>query len=74
MIRDSKAFRTNVLWFTSLVSKKDNLSAIKLSLKKAKVSQVKIIKMTQGQKITRVICWSFMDKVDQVDWIKCHLK
>lgn len=68
MIRDSKGFRNNVLWFTSLVSKKDNLSAIKLSLKKAKVSQIKVIKMTQGQKITRIICWSFMDDIQQREW------
>ena len=73
MIRDSKAFRSQVLWFTSLVSKKDSLSALKLSLKKAKVSQIKILKMVQGQKVTRVICWSFLSPSAQQLWVKQHL-
>jgi len=59
MIKESKQFQEQVLWFTCLVSKKDHLSALKLSLKKAKVSQMKVIKMAQGQKISRFIAWTF---------------
>ncbi len=60
MIKESKYFQKQVLWFTCLVSKKDNLSQIKLSLKKAKVSDIKVIKMAQGQKISRFIAWSYL--------------
>jgi len=60
MIKESKLYRKQVLWFTCLVSKKDHLSKLKLSLKKANVSQVKVIKMAQGQKISRFIAWSFI--------------
>ncbi len=59
MINESKKFQQQVLWFTCLVSKKDNLSQLTLSLKKAKVAQVKVINMTQGQKISRFIAWTF---------------
>lgn len=59
MIKESKRYREQVLWFTCLVSKKDHLSKLKLSLKKAKVSKVKVIKMAQGQKISRFIAWNF---------------
>lgn len=59
MIKESRYFQDQVLWFTCLVSKKDNLSAIKLSLKKAKASQIKTVKMAQGQKISRFVAWSF---------------
>ncbi|MCP4991403.1 MAG: 23S rRNA (adenine(1618)-N(6))-methyltransferase RlmF [Colwellia sp.] len=59
MIKESKVYQKQVLWFTCLVSKKDHLSKIKLSLKKSQVSQVKVINMTQGQKISRFIAWSF---------------
>lgn len=59
MIKESKQYREQVLWFTCLVSQKDHLSKLKLSLKKANVLQVKVIKMAQGQKNSRFIAWSF---------------
>lgn len=59
MIKESKLFQKQVLWFTCLVSNKDHVSKLKLSLKKANVSQIKVIKMAQGQKISRFIAWSF---------------
>ena len=65
MIKESKGYQKQVLWFTCLVSKKDNLSAIKLSLKKAKVVQLRVIKMAQGQKISRFIAWSFLTAEQQ---------
>jgi 23S rRNA (adenine1618-N6)-methyltransferase len=62
MIKESKQYREQVLWFTCLVSKKDHLSAIKLSLKKTNVAKIKLVKMAQGQKISRFIAWSFSAK------------
>ncbi|WP_114327327.1 23S rRNA (adenine(1618)-N(6))-methyltransferase RlmF [Candidatus Colwellia aromaticivorans] len=59
MIKESKQYREQVLWFTCLVSKKDHLSAIKLSLKKANAAKINVVKMAQGQKISRFIAWSF---------------
>lgn len=59
MIKESKIYQNQVLWFTCLVSKKDNLSAIKLTLKKANATKVNVVKMAQGQKISRFIAWSF---------------
>jgi len=60
MIKESKAYQKQVLWFTCLVSKKDHLSKLKLSLKKSDAKQIKVINMTQGQKVSRFIAWSFM--------------
>lgn len=59
MIKESKQYQKQVLWFTCLVSKKDHLSAIKLSLKKANAAKINIVNMAQGQKISRFIAWSF---------------
>lgn len=59
MIKESKQYCEQVLWFTCLVSNKDHLAKLKLSLKKANVSQLKIIKMAQGQKVSRFIAWRF---------------
>ncbi len=60
MIKESLEFKNNVLWFTTLVSKKENLSLIYKKLEDIKVSEIKTIDMSQGQKITRLIAWSFL--------------
>jgi len=68
MILESKRFRSQVLWFTCLVSKKEHLKALQLALKKAKSYDIKIIKMTQGQKVSRFIAWSFLNKDEKQQW------
>ena len=72
MIKESKGYQKQVLWFTCLISKKDNLSAIKLSLKKTRVAQLKVIKMAQGQKISRFIAWSFLTPEQQHEQLKIN--
>lgn len=59
MIRESISYQQQVLWFTTLISKKDNVRPIKLMLKKAKVKQIQVVKMAQGNKISRFIAWTF---------------
>ena len=46
-------------WFTSLVSNKDNVKSLEKSSKKLGVKKFKIIPMTQGNKVTRIVCWQF---------------
>jgi len=59
MIKESKDYAKQVGWFSCLVSKKDHLCALKLSLKKANASDVKVVNMAQGNKISRFIAWRF---------------
>ena len=59
MIKESFEFKNNVFWFTTLVSKKENLPFIYKALEDIKAVQVKTINMSQGQKITRVVAWTF---------------
>jgi len=59
MIKESTRYKNQVGWFTCLVSKKDNLSKIKLYLKKVQVSKLTVINMAQGQKVSRIIAWRF---------------
>lgn len=63
MIKESKAYQKQVLWFTCLVSKKDHLFKLKLNLKKSKAKHIKVINMAQGQKISRFIAWSFSNEL-----------
>jgi len=59
MIRESKDFANSVNWFSTLVSKKSNLDAIYDALKKVNAKKVKTIPMGQGQKISRIVAWTF---------------
>ena len=46
-------------WFTSLVSKSSHLPVLRRILHTVGAKQVNIVKMSQGQKQTRFIAWSF---------------
>lgn len=59
MIDESKDFSSQVKWFSTLVSKEDNLPFIYKLLKKAHVKEVKTFNMDQGQKKSRFIAWCF---------------
>ncbi|TMN83288.1 MULTISPECIES: 23S rRNA (adenine(1618)-N(6))-methyltransferase RlmF [unclassified Pseudoalteromonas] len=62
MIAESEEFAEQVLWFTSLISKKDSLIALEAKLKTCPIAEYKIIEMAQGQKVSRFIAWSYFDK------------
>ena len=70
MIVESEQYKNNCLWFTTLVSKKDNLDMIYKELKKQNPEQIETIEMVQGQKQTRFIAWTFHTKNEQQQWFK----
>lgn len=59
MIHESTKFQTQVGWFTSLISKEENLKPLKQVLTQIGTSKVKVIQMSQGQKTSRILAWSF---------------
>jgi len=58
MIKQSVKYKSQVGWFTSLISKKENLPKIHKQLDKLKVTH-KTIEMNQGKKQSRFIAWKF---------------
>ena len=68
MINESVQFKSQVLWFTTLVSKKDNLHQLTTLLKNLKVPEFKAIDMAQGQKISRILAWTFIPKEKRKGW------
>nr|MCU0350663.1 RlmF-related methyltransferase [Flavobacterium sp.] len=58
MIYESVHFKAQVKWFSSLVSKKDNLKPLLLHLKKVKASY-QIVEMQHGNKVSRILFWKF---------------
>jgi 23S rRNA (adenine1618-N6)-methyltransferase len=59
MFKESILYKSQVKWFTCLVSKKENLNTIKKHLKKSNIQNFKVVNMSQGHKISRFIAWSF---------------
>ena len=70
MIKESKEFSKNCLWFTTLVSRKENLDFIYDALEDIDVLEYKTINMANGQKISRVIAWTFLTQDEQKAWTK----
>ncbi|MCU7616022.1 23S rRNA (adenine(1618)-N(6))-methyltransferase RlmF [Chryseobacterium sp. PBS4-4] len=62
MIQESALYSTQILWFTCLVSKKENLFKLNSLLKKVHALEVKTIDMAQGQKVSRILAWTFVNK------------
>ncbi len=58
MIKQSVAYKNQVGWFTTLVSKKENLKKIYKQLDKLKTTH-KTIAMSQGNKKSRFVAWKF---------------
>lgn len=68
MIEESEQFSQTCLWFTSLVSKSENLPSIYNALKKVNVVNIKTINMSQGSKISRLVAWTFLTDNQHIQW------
>jgi 23S rRNA (adenine1618-N6)-methyltransferase len=68
MIYESAKYPLQVLWFTTLVSKKENLPSIYKTLNKVEAVEIKTIDMAQGQKISRIVAWTFLSESQQKNW------
>ena len=68
MIFESVKYAKQVFWFTTLVSKKDNLTSIYRTLQKVNAAEIKTIDMTQGQKNSRIVAWTFLTETQKHDW------
>ncbi len=68
MIKQSAAIKDNCLWYTSLVSKKENLPGIYARLKNVDAQDVQTIELKQGNKISRIVAWSYLSPKKQKKW------
>jgi len=68
MILQSKKFASNFLYFSTLISKESNLKSVYESLNQAKAFSMKTIPMGQGNKISRIVVWTFLNIEKQNNW------
>jgi 23S rRNA (adenine1618-N6)-methyltransferase len=74
MVNESKAFARQVQWFTSLISRGENLPLIYRALQEAGVEKVVKKEMAQGQKQSRFIAWTFMNDAQRARWAATRYK
>ena len=60
LIKESQVYATQCRWFTSLVSKADNVKPAKKLIAKLGAVDCREIEMKQGNKITRILAWTFV--------------
>ncbi|MCY1266509.1 Ribosomal RNA large subunit methyltransferase F [compost metagenome] len=68
MATQSAQVPNRVLWFSSLVSKAGNLPGFQAALKKAGAREVRTVDMAQGQKQSRFVAWTFLDRDGHRAW------
>ena len=70
IIEESKLYRQQCFWFTTLVSKSENLPPIYAMLERAGAVETRTNNMTTGNKVTRIVAWTFLKVKEQEDWVK----
>lgn len=70
MAFESRDFADQVLWFSTLISKKDNVRWMRKNLEKAGAKEVQVVEMSQGQKVSRFMAWTFKTPKQRQDWLK----
>ena len=74
MISESNNFTKNCFWFSTIISKQTNLKYTYILLKEAKAFDIKTIPMGQGNKSSRIVAWTFLNKAEQKEWITTKWK
>ncbi len=68
LIQESAQFAKSCLWYSTLVSKESTLKHIHKALAKAKVQEYKVIPMGQGNKVSRIVTWTFLSPEEKANW------
>ncbi|MDV7103453.1 23S rRNA (adenine(1618)-N(6))-methyltransferase RlmF [Vibrio sp. TH_r3] len=65
---ESKQYAQQVLWFSTLISKKDNVRWLQKNLVKLGAEEIQVVAMNQGQKVSRFIAWTFKNEKQRKHW------
>ncbi|MFZ4544197.1 MAG: 23S rRNA (adenine(1618)-N(6))-methyltransferase RlmF [Saprospiraceae bacterium] len=68
MIDESVLFKNNCLYFSCLISKQSHLEFVYRELKRAGVVDSQTIPMGQGNKISRIVVWTFQSQEQIESW------
>lgn len=65
---ESSLFKNQCFWYTTLVSNKENVKSMYVSLNKLGATTIKTLPIKIGQKKSRVVAWTFLNKDQQKQW------
>ena len=69
MIVQSKSIASTCFWFSTLIAKSSHLKSIYTAVKNAGAIEVKTIPMSQGNKASRIVAWTYLTDEQQKKWI-----
>jgi len=69
MIYQSKDFSSSCFWFSTLVAKQAHLKNTYQALNMAEAVAIETIPMSQGNKASRIVAWTFLTPEQQKDWM-----
>ncbi len=70
MVEESAELGDRILWFTSLVSRSENLPDLRRKLRAARPAEVRVIPMAQGQKRSRILAWTYVPAQARRGWFE----
>jgi 23S rRNA (adenine1618-N6)-methyltransferase len=70
LIYQSKQYADSCFWYTTLVSKEASLKSVYAALDRTKAMEVQTINMQQGNKISRIVAWTYLGEMQQKEWVK----
>jgi len=59
MINESRFYKDQIKWFSTIVAHRENVRTLEYKLKKVNAKNVQTIRMEQGNKVTRILIWQF---------------
>lgn len=68
MIRESVHYSDQILWFTCLISKGDNVRPLRKLIEKQGAEELRIIEMKHGNKVSRFIAWTYKNSDARKLW------
>lgn len=72
MAEESSAFAQQVFWFSTLVSKAGNVAPLLERLKALGARDIRVVPMAQGQKQSRFVAWTYLEKNQRRAWRKAR--
>ncbi|MDB0025216.1 23S rRNA (adenine(1618)-N(6))-methyltransferase RlmF [Flavobacteriales bacterium] len=69
MIEESKDHAAQVMWFSTLVSKRSHMKVLYAALNAMGPKEVKTMPMGTGNKSTRILTWTFLSKEERTAWL-----
>lgn len=70
MVRESVHYSDQILWFTCLISKGDNVRPLRKLIEKEGAEELRIIEMKHGNKVSRFIAWTYQNSDARKLWFR----